>query len=134
MSFSQTGQLLLWVNTLVTTARRFSVDPYGDNWRNLRRICAVEIFSSGRLKASLEIRSDEVRSLLRTIPAATSKGGGGNNSVQMELIYFLWPQLLSNFSYSDLELGLGFVLYGKKIYTSILVKKLGPHAILNLES
>ena len=56
-------------NTIVTVA------PYGDHWRNLRRICNAEIFSTVRLRESLGIRRDEVRSLLRTIHAATSKGG-----------------------------------------------------------
>ncbi|CAH8335610.1 unnamed protein product [Eruca vesicaria subsp. sativa] len=71
------GEYVFYNNTILTSS------PYGDHWRNLRRICTVEIFSSARLKESLEIRRDEVRSLLRTIQEATS--GGGNNSVRVEL-------------------------------------------------
>ncbi|KAG2303222.1 hypothetical protein Bca52824_031873 [Brassica carinata] len=71
------GKYVAYNNTTVLVA------PYGDHWRNLRRICTVEIFSAARLKASLEIRRDESRSLLRTIHAATSKGG--DNSVRVEL-------------------------------------------------
>ncbi|CAL1372080.1 unnamed protein product [Linum trigynum] len=37
--------------------------PYGDHWRNLRRIGAVEIFSAHRLNAFLSIRREEVRRL-----------------------------------------------------------------------
>ncbi|XP_062093092.1 isoflavone 3'-hydroxylase-like [Humulus lupulus] len=37
---------------------------YGDHWRNLRRICAVEIFSSARLNLFVGIRRDEVKRLL----------------------------------------------------------------------
>ncbi|CAI0406223.1 unnamed protein product [Linum tenue] len=37
--------------------------PYGDHWRNLRRIGAVEIFSAHRLNALLPIRREEVRRL-----------------------------------------------------------------------
>ncbi|KAF8017346.1 hypothetical protein BT93_H2514 [Corymbia citriodora subsp. variegata] len=37
---------------------------YGDHWRNLRRICALEIFSSTRLDGFLPIRRDEIRRLL----------------------------------------------------------------------
>ncbi|CAI0405691.1 unnamed protein product [Linum tenue] len=37
--------------------------PYGDHWRNLRRIGAVEIFSAHRLNAFLPIRREEVRRL-----------------------------------------------------------------------
>ncbi|KAF4396578.1 hypothetical protein G4B88_028892 [Cannabis sativa] len=38
--------------------------PYGDHWRNLRRIGATEIFSSGRLNLFVGIRRDEVKRLL----------------------------------------------------------------------
>lgn len=41
--------------------------PYGNHWRNLRRIGAVEIFSSHRLDTSLGIRKDEVQRLLRKL-------------------------------------------------------------------
>jgi isoflavone 2'-hydroxylase len=37
---------------------------YGDHWRNLRRICALEIFSTNRLNMFLGIRRDEVKRLL----------------------------------------------------------------------
>lgn len=38
--------------------------PYGDHWRNLRRISTIEIFSSNRLNMFQGIRKDEVRRLL----------------------------------------------------------------------
>ncbi|OMP03856.1 Cytochrome P450 [Corchorus olitorius] len=38
--------------------------PYGDHWRNLRRISAIEIFSSSRLNTFSSIRKDEVKRLL----------------------------------------------------------------------
>ncbi|MBA0688269.1 hypothetical protein Goari_006071, partial [Gossypium aridum] len=37
---------------------------YGDHWRNIRRIGATEIFSSGRLNASVNVRKDETRRLM----------------------------------------------------------------------
>lgn len=37
---------------------------YGDHWRNLRRIGAIEIFSSHRLDSFLSIRKDEIRHLI----------------------------------------------------------------------
>ncbi|KAF2562243.1 hypothetical protein F2Q70_00018429 [Brassica cretica] len=37
---------------------------YGDSWRNLRRIGAIEIFSSIRLDSFLSIRKDEIRRLI----------------------------------------------------------------------
>ncbi|KAL5556878.1 hypothetical protein UlMin_039114 [Ulmus minor] len=41
-----------------------AVAPYGDHWRNLRRIGTVEIFSSNRLNLFLDIRRDEIKRLL----------------------------------------------------------------------
>ncbi|EOA16584.1 hypothetical protein CARUB_v10004749mg [Capsella rubella] len=41
--------------------------PYGDHWKNLRRIAAVEIFSSQRLNTFLYIRRDEIRRLISRI-------------------------------------------------------------------
>ncbi|XP_010070611.2 cytochrome P450 81Q32 [Eucalyptus grandis] len=49
--------------------------PYGDHWRNLRRIGAVEIFSSHRLDASLGIRKDEVKRLVRKLLGCQSSDG-----------------------------------------------------------
>ncbi|CAH2076248.1 unnamed protein product [Thlaspi arvense] len=37
---------------------------YGDHWRNLRRICSIEIFSNHRLNSFLSIRQDEIRRLI----------------------------------------------------------------------
>ncbi|KAE8673164.1 hypothetical protein F3Y22_tig00111810pilonHSYRG00236 [Hibiscus syriacus] len=44
---------------------------YGDHWRNLRRIGAIEIYSSSRLNAFAGVR-------LEIIPEAVSYGGSGN--------------------------------------------------------
>ncbi|XVF71411.1 hypothetical protein PTKIN_Ptkin12aG0034800 [Pterospermum kingtungense] len=38
--------------------------PYGDHWRNLRRIGAIEIFSSSCLNSFVSVRRDEIRCLL----------------------------------------------------------------------
>ncbi|CAI0405697.1 unnamed protein product [Linum tenue] len=46
--------------------------PYGDHWRNLRRIGAVEIFSAHRLNALLPIRREEVHRLASRLAAAGS--------------------------------------------------------------
>ncbi|KAB1215874.1 Isoflavone 2'-hydroxylase [Morella rubra] len=41
--------------------------PYGDHWRNLRRITALEIFSTNHLNMFLGIRRDEIKRLLRKL-------------------------------------------------------------------
>lgn len=52
------GRILNYNDTTMGTA------DYGDHWRNLRRISAIEIFSSTRLNAFLGMRKDEVKLLL----------------------------------------------------------------------
>ncbi|CAI9281955.1 unnamed protein product [Lactuca saligna] len=41
--------------------------PYGDHWRNLRRISSIEIFSPHRLNEFHDIRADEGRLLIRKL-------------------------------------------------------------------
>ncbi|CAH2080366.1 unnamed protein product [Thlaspi arvense] len=49
-----------------------SVTPYGDHWRNLRRIMAVELFSPRQLSSSLSIRRDEIKFLLQGLHKISS--------------------------------------------------------------
>ncbi|KAJ0097955.1 hypothetical protein Patl1_28803 [Pistacia atlantica] len=48
--------------------------PYGDYWRNLRRICTLEIFSSNRLNSFSNIRKDELKHLLQTLSSNSLHG------------------------------------------------------------
>ncbi|KAL5790976.1 hypothetical protein ACOSQ2_005864 [Xanthoceras sorbifolium] len=41
--------------------------PYGDHWRNLRRITAIEVLSSNRLNTFSSIRRDEIKRLLEKL-------------------------------------------------------------------
>ncbi|XP_072956233.1 cytochrome P450 81Q32-like [Typha angustifolia] len=41
--------------------------PYGDHWRNLRRITAVEVFSTARLNSISHIRREEIFAMMRTL-------------------------------------------------------------------
>ncbi|XP_057768911.1 cytochrome P450 81Q32-like [Salvia miltiorrhiza] len=43
------------------------VAPYGDYWRNLRRLTTIEIFSTARLNTFQSIRDDEVRRMLANL-------------------------------------------------------------------
>ena len=47
---------------------------YGDHWRNLRRISALEIFSTNRLNMFLGIRRDEVKHLLHKLSRNSCQG------------------------------------------------------------
>ncbi|XP_021902672.1 isoflavone 2'-hydroxylase-like [Carica papaya] len=39
--------------------------PYGDHWRNLRRISSLELLSASRLQMLYHIRADEVKNMIR---------------------------------------------------------------------
>ncbi|CAN6219865.1 unnamed protein product [Urochloa humidicola] len=41
--------------------------PYGDGWRQLRRICTTELFSARRVRSFRAVRQEEVRRLLRSL-------------------------------------------------------------------
>ncbi|KAK6939681.1 Cytochrome P450 [Dillenia turbinata] len=58
--------------------------PYGDHWRNLRRISALEILSAHRLQTLSAVRSDEVNFLIRRILKASKM----NQPVEMESAFF----------------------------------------------
>ena len=47
--------------------------PYGDHWRNLRRISAIEIFSPQRMQQFYNIRIDEVRLLIKKLVSECSE-------------------------------------------------------------
>ncbi|XP_047311876.1 cytochrome P450 81Q32-like [Impatiens glandulifera] len=46
--------------------------PYGDHWRNLRRLMTVEVMSTTRLNSFLPIRQDEVKHLLQGLYKVSS--------------------------------------------------------------
>ncbi|KAJ0795324.1 putative cytochrome P450 [Helianthus annuus] len=49
--------------------------PYGDHWRNLRRIYSLEILSANRIREFEPIRDDEVRLMVRKLYRSSSKQG-----------------------------------------------------------
>ncbi|XP_040378971.1 cytochrome P450 81Q32-like [Oryza brachyantha] len=55
---------------------------YGPNWRNLRRIATVEVFSAHRLLRSADVRAGEVRHMARRLfqAAAAASSGPSNPS------------------------------------------------------
>ncbi|XLS92416.1 hypothetical protein HN51_068424 [Arachis hypogaea] len=48
--------------------------PYGDHWRNLRRIATVEVLSTHRITTFLEIRRDEIMRLVQKLARECSNG------------------------------------------------------------
>ncbi|KAL5099210.1 hypothetical protein RYX36_003537 [Vicia faba] len=63
-----TGKYIAYNNTTVAQA------PYGDHWRNLRRIISTEVLSSHRLNSFLEIRRDEIMRLIQKLAQVCHNG------------------------------------------------------------
>ncbi|MCL7050532.1 hypothetical protein MKW94_018763, partial [Papaver nudicaule] len=59
--------------------------PYGHNWRNLRRISALEIFSPSRIQMFLAIRADEARLMIKHL---TSGGNDEYRTVDLKAALF----------------------------------------------
>ncbi|KAI9128062.1 hypothetical protein K1719_001055 [Acacia pycnantha] len=55
------GEYVSYNSTILALA------PYGEHWRNLRRITAVEVLSNHRLNQFLEMRTDEMKRLVQNL-------------------------------------------------------------------
>jgi hypothetical protein len=53
---------------------------YGPNWRNLRRIATVDVFSSHRILRSADVRASEVRDMARRLFQAAAAAAGADAS------------------------------------------------------
>ncbi|KAL5209476.1 hypothetical protein ABZP36_005099 [Zizania latifolia] len=50
--------------------------PYGDLWRQLRKICVLELFSARRVQSLRHVREDEAARLVRSVADECAMGGG----------------------------------------------------------
>lgn len=64
---SLSGKHISYNYTTILTA------PYGDHWRNLRRITAIELLSSKRVNMSAAIRREEIKRLLKKLSTYNSR-------------------------------------------------------------
>ncbi|RID77217.1 hypothetical protein BRARA_A00145 [Brassica rapa] len=79
--------------------------PYGDHWRNLRRICSLEILSSNRLTNFLHIRKDEIRRMLTRLSREVA-----NKEIELE-------PLLSDLTFNNIvRMVTGKRYYGDEVH------------------
>ncbi|PUZ74415.1 hypothetical protein GQ55_1G063600 [Panicum hallii var. hallii] len=53
--------------------------PYGDDWRQLRRVCTQELLSARCVQSFRPVREDELRRLLRSVASAAAAAAGPVN-------------------------------------------------------
>ncbi|KAG8384332.1 hypothetical protein BUALT_Bualt04G0107200 [Buddleja alternifolia] len=58
--------------------------PYGDHWRNLRKLCDLEVFAPTRLASFLAIRRDEMNRMITSLCKMSEEEGGGFAKVDLE--------------------------------------------------
>ncbi|CAH9100606.1 unnamed protein product [Cuscuta epithymum] len=74
--------------------------PYGDHWRNLRKIVATEILSGNRLQALQQIRADEVKSMIRKLDSSSkAESPADMKTVLFELMLNLMLRMIAGKSY-----------------------------------
>jgi cytochrome P450 len=54
--------------------------PYNDRWRELRKVCVLELFNQRRVLSFRPVREDEVARLLRSVSAECRDGSAVNLS------------------------------------------------------
>ncbi|KAK6115979.1 hypothetical protein DH2020_008248 [Rehmannia glutinosa] len=67
--------------------------PYGDHWRNLRRIASLDLLSSHRIHTLSRIRTDEIRVLIRKLFRLGEENPGKSVHVKEALFEFTFNAL-----------------------------------------
>ncbi|XP_044500367.1 premnaspirodiene oxygenase-like [Mangifera indica] len=104
--------------------------PYGDSWRQLRKICMLELFSTIRVKSFRSIREEEVSALIHWLASNTgspinlteknftliyginSRAAFGGKSKDQELFISLMKDIVevtAGFNIADLFPSIGFL-------------------------
>ncbi|KAL3646351.1 hypothetical protein CASFOL_011531 [Castilleja foliolosa] len=80
--------------------------PYGDHWRNLRRLTTIEVFSAARLNMFQSIRHDEIKLLLKKLYEKSYR-----DFSKVELRYLLTEMTFNNIMRMMQRTWLGRILY-----------------------
>ena len=70
INFAQRASLLA-TNIISYHSTDIAFSPYGDYWRQLRKICVVELLTSKRVKSFQSIREEELSNLITTLASCS---------------------------------------------------------------
>ncbi|CAH2076187.1 unnamed protein product [Thlaspi arvense] len=95
--------------------------PYGDHWRNLRRICTTQVLSNHRLNNFLHVRTEEIHQMLTRLSRDTHANNGGFTPVNLQPVF-------SDLTFNNIvRMVTGKIYYGddiKETEEALLFKKL----------
>ncbi|KAK8919163.1 Cytochrome P450 71D7 [Platanthera zijinensis] len=74
------------LNVICYGGKDIAFAPYGDFWRQMRRLCLLELFSAKRVQSFRYIREAEISNLIRSIAEAAASGVSVDLSHQLSLL------------------------------------------------
>lgn len=69
-------------------ATDIAFSPYGEYWRQLRKICTIELLSAKRVQSFRSIREEEVSKLVNTLMISASEEGSSCSVVNLTQMIF----------------------------------------------
>jgi cytochrome P450 len=71
------------IKTLTRQCQGIALTPYGDHWRRLRKICALELLSAARVRSLRPVREEEAARLVGAVAAVSSPSSGSSSLVNV---------------------------------------------------
>jgi cytochrome P450 len=69
------------IKTLTRQCQGIALTPYGEHWRRLRKICALELLSAARVRSLRPVREEEAARLVGAVAAVSSPSSSGSSSL-----------------------------------------------------
>ncbi|KAK4276057.1 hypothetical protein QN277_019048 [Acacia crassicarpa] len=113
--------------TLAYDSTDIVFSPYGNYWRQLRRICTLELFSSRRVQTFRKIREEEVSALVKDIRQYVEFGSVVNLT---QKLYPLTNSIVARAAFDqkthNVEEALVAVMYAVEIFSGLSISDLYP--------
>jgi cytochrome P450 len=87
---------------LLYGSRDVAFAPYGEYWRQARRVCALHLLSARRVASFRRVREQEAAALVARVEAATAGAGGGGAAIDLsELLTGYANAVVSRAAFGD---------------------------------